>query len=77
MVKQVKIVKLEDKLPLIHALKEVTGFKTESCVNIVNRISDSGSVLLVGDSGYITVEQWEKAVEQTNVEWEYVEPNKG
>ena len=77
MVKQVKIYSINDKLALIHALKEVTGFKTESCVNIVNRIADTGSVLLVGDSGYITVEQWEKAVEtcNTSIMWGYVEKN--
>ena len=73
MTKQVKIVKIEDKLPLIHALKEVTGFKTESCVNVVNRITDTGSVLLVGDSGYITIPQWEKACEIAKcVEYEYL-----
>ena len=75
--RQVKIVKIEDKLPLIHSLKEVTRLKTETCVNIVNRISDTGSILLVGDSGYITVPQWEKACEIANkdkkvVEYEYL-----
>lgn len=71
--RQVKILSIKDKLPVIHAMKEVTRMKTESCVNIVNKISDAGSILLLNDS-YISVPQWEQIAKQCvgNLKWEYL-----
>ena len=71
--KQVKILSIEDKLPVIHAVKEITHMKTESCVNIVNKIADAGSILLLNDS-YITVTQWEQIAKQCegNLKWKYL-----
>ena len=73
MVKQVRILEVSDKLPLIHAIKSATRFKTESCVNLVNRICDTGSILLISDS-YINVKQWETIAEECKdiMKWEYV-----
>ena len=71
--RQVRILSIKDKLPVIHALKSVTHMKTESCVNIVNKISDAGSILLLNDS-YITVTQWERIAKECKdiLEWEYL-----
>ena len=73
MVKQVKILEIKDKLPVIHALKAITHKNTETCVNIVNKIADAGSILLLSDS-YITVTQWEQVAKECKdvLKWEYL-----
>jgi hypothetical protein len=71
--KQVKILGCTDTLPVIKAMKDVTGYTTETCRNITHSICNRGSVLLL-DAGSITVSQWEQIVArcEDNLNWEYL-----
>ena len=71
--KQVKINACTDTLPVIKAMKNVTGFNTETCRNITTSICHRGSILLL-DAGSITTEQWEHIAEtcKEQLKWEYL-----
>ena len=71
--KQVKILECIDTLPVIKAMKDVTGYTTETCRNITHSICNRDSVLLL-DAGSITVSQWEQIAKEckNNIKWEYL-----
>lgn len=71
--KQVKIIECLDTLPVIKAMKSVTGFNTETCRNITLSICHRESVLLL-DAGSITAQQWEQISDECkdNLTWEYL-----